>query len=52
LYEIEKLRLLCDSDYYEYYREELGPNLCRGFSKYFRSLKGIEYDKAWRGVAM
>lgn len=38
--EIEKIRRLREESFYVYYRDELGPNLCNGFARFYDRSKG------------
>ncbi len=38
--ELEKIRRLREEDFYLYFRNELGPNLCNGFARFYDRSKG------------
>lgn len=40
--EIEKIRRLREESFYVYYRDELGPNLCNGFARFYDRTLGKE----------
>jgi glyoxylase-like metal-dependent hydrolase (beta-lactamase superfamily II) len=40
--EVDKLRRLREDSFYVYYRDELGPNLCNGFSRFYEKYRKNE----------